>query len=117
MIFLLAGVAATFMLRSTNSVLLDPGVVAVLPFSLSAPDESDRWLAEAIPVGIFHLLDGTGGLTATPRSRTDIRFDAGDSTFIRWYLVSQEPGAASYQRTLFARRREHPPLAYFLGNP
>jgi serine/threonine-protein kinase len=55
---------------------LDLSVVAVLPFSLTAPDESDRWLTTGITLNIAQLLDGTGGLTAAPENRTEIALEA-----------------------------------------
>jgi serine/threonine-protein kinase len=74
------GAIVTWLLTRPPAITLDSSLVAVLPFSLQAPDDSDRWLATAIPVSIAPLLEGTAGLTAVSERKIDEALeDAGKS--------------------------------------
>jgi TolB-like protein len=55
---------------------LDPGLVAVMPFTYEGSHDEDRWLASAFPVGLVPLLDGTGGLRAIPVQLMSLTMEA-----------------------------------------
>lgn len=77
-------------------------LVAVLPFSLQAPDSSDRWLASAIPMGVSPLLEGTAGLTAVSERLTDEALRALDKSWDDRFTateaadIARRVGAGSY---------------------
>ncbi len=55
---------------------LDPGLVAVMPFTYEGSHDEDRLLASAFTVGLVPLLDGTGGLRAIPQQLMSLTMEA-----------------------------------------
>ena len=55
---------------------LDPGLVAVMPFTYEGSHDEDKWLARAFPVGLVPILDGTGGLRAIPQQLMSLTMEA-----------------------------------------
>ena len=60
---------------ASNPPVLDPGLVAVMPFVFEGPESEDPWLASALPVGLGPLLDGTAGLRAVSEQRMNLALD------------------------------------------